>query len=714
LIDTVSSTAIPSRENISDLISLYQKGDLQEALREGAALAEKYPRAAIIQNLLGAINFGLGDIDQALSRYAAALKINPNYAQAHYNLGSALNNIGDPEAAISSYAEALRIKPDYAEAHNNLGNALKNSGKPNEAIVSYEKALQLNPDSAETHFNLANALYDIGKQEEALKSYIQAISINQNRKDFWQNLSGLLVSLDFTSYSENISDIFIQVLEQKTVVRPNRIAPQILKLLKLHPDEGDLFRNKAEFNGSDSVESMCRNLARIPLFLRIIELCPIPDLDLEYLLTTLRRNLLLHRDAIVDKQGVRDFQISLALHCFTNEYIFNETDAETSAVRALELEIKNSRRNAESPNPYNLACLASYRPLHNYDWPQEFVIPEDLNPLFERQVNEVLAAAAIRAEIPRLKPIKDKVSSAVKAQYEENPYPRWINTLAHFKPVYIPAFLKQTNLRVLNADVEFSNQPDILVAGCGTGQHSISTATRFANSNVLAVDLSLDSLCYAARKTKELGVGNIEYMQADILDLGLLEKQFDIVESSGVLHHMADPLAGWKTLTDRLKPGGLMHIGLYSEIARRNIVEARKLISNKGLSNTRSDIIPFRKEIIDGADDGGGGGGGADDGGDEILSTIKTYSDFYSTSELRDLLFHVQEHRFTLPQIQNDLESLGLKFAGFEYLETRITSRFMQDYPGPDSLYSLEAWHNFEKNNPDTFKGMYQFWAQKI
>ena len=142
-----------------------------------------------------------------------------------------------------------------------------------------------------------------------------------------------------------------------------------------------------------------------------------------------------------------------------------------------------------------------------------------------------------------------------------------------------------------------------------------------------------------------------------------------------------------------------MHIGLYSEIARRNIVEARKLISTRGFSNTQSDIIEFRKEIIDSDDD--------------ALSTIKTFSDFYSTSELRDLLFHVQEHRFTLPQIQRDLETLGLNFAGFEYLEAHVTSQFMQNYPDPDSLYSLESWHDFERKNPDTFKGMYQFWVQK-
>ena len=75
---------------------------------------------------------------------------------------------------------------------------------------------------------------------------------------------------------------------------------------------------------------------------------------------------------------------------------------------------------------------------------------------------------------------------------------------------------------------------------------------------MLAVDLSLSSLCYAKRKTRELGLTNITYAQADILRLGTLPRRFDVIESSGVLHHLADPLAGWRVLLSLLRPGGFM------------------------------------------------------------------------------------------------------------------------------------------------------------
>ena len=65
---------------------------------------------------------------------------------------------------------------------------------------------------------------------------------------------------------------------------------------------------------------------------------------------------------------------------------------------------------------------------------------------------------------------------------------------------------------------------------------------------MLAIDLSLKSLSFAKRKSQEIGLKNIKYIQADILDLKNLNKSFDVIESVGVLHHMKDPMIGWKIL----------------------------------------------------------------------------------------------------------------------------------------------------------------------
>ena len=103
---------------------------------------------------------------------------------------------------------------------------------------------------------------------------------------------------------------------------------------------------------------------------------------------------------------------------------------------------------------------------------------------------------------------------------------------------------------------------------------------------MLAIDLSTASLGYAKARTGALGVTNIDYAQADILQLGSIGRTFDMIQSVGVLHHLADPWAGWRVLISLLRPGGVMFVALYSEIARRDVVAARAFIAQRGYGSS--------------------------------------------------------------------------------------------------------------------------------
>ena len=266
------------------------------------------------------------------------------------------------------------------------------------------------------------------------------------------------------------------------------------------------------------------------------------------------------------------------------------------------------------------------------------------------------------------------------------------------RPMSVSNVVEQINLKLHDNKITDVEKPEILIAGCGTGQHSIVTAARFESSKVFAVDLSLSSLAYAKRKTEEFAIENINYMQADILDLKKLNKQFDIIESSGVLHHMNDPMAGWQALTDCLKPGGLMKIGLYSELARLHIVKIRKEIIDAGIGSSDEEMKSFRDKTIESDND--------------HHRQVLRFPDFYSLSEFRDLLFHVQEHRFTIPQIKECVNKLGLYFCGFE--NELIVRDFKLKFPRNEDSYDLEKWQEYEEANPVVFAGMYQFWCQKV
>ena len=119
-----------------------------------------------------------------------------------------------------------------------------------------------------------------------------------------------------------------------------------------------------------------------------------------------------------------------------------------------------------------------------------------------------------------------------------------------------------------------------------------------------------------------------------------------------MLHHLADPWQGWRALLSLLRPGGMMQVGLYSKLARQNVVAARALIAERGYRPIPEDIRRCREEIL-----------AADDG--SLLKSATTFGDFFTTNECRDLMFHVQEHQMTLPEIKAFLAENGLQFTGF-------------------------------------------------
>ncbi len=84
--------------------------------------------------------------------------------------------------------------------------------------------------------------------------------------------------------------------------------------------------------------------------------------------------------------------------------------------------------------------------------------------------------------------------------------------------------------------------------------------------------------------------------------------------------------------------------------------------------------------------------------------------DYFSASMVRDCLFHVQEHCFTLPRVKSALQNLGLEFLGFSPLDLAARKRYGELFPADSAMTNLDSWHEFEQKYPDSFIGMYQFW----
>jgi len=683
-------------------------GTALRALGQLDAAVASFGKALVIQptftevlNNLGTAYQDLGQLHDAVAQYRKAIDSQPQFVEAYYNLGVALKDLGEREAAVESYRKAITLKPDHAEALNNLGSVLCDLAELNEAVACFEKAIAINPQYARAHNNLGLALLELGRVEEAPICHRRAIKIDPSKDMYWAGFSAAIENLSLSTVDDDLLQDLLGLLKRPTV-SPSKVIQPVMSALSCYAPFLEAFKATG---GACAYADIAKTLSEIPLFLVIIGLSPIHEVKFERMLVNLRRAML---DDVV--AGNRDeaclpCSAALALQGFTNEYVFAEADPERVQLEGLEQQAAAlAKQGAEVP-PALLAALGAYRPLFSYPWAEGLADRAWEGPIadvIERQIVEPLKERALRLNIPSLTVIENEVSQSVREQYEENPYPRWVKTGLGEQGRPIDVVLEGAPLRFDLGDYTSPEAPEILIAGCGTGQQSLGAASKFANAQVLAVDLSLSSLSYAQRKTDELGMTNIAYAQADIMELASLKRQFDLIESCGVLHHMDDPLAGWRVLTDCLRPGGVMKIALYSEAARQDVVRGREMIAEKGYSSSVEDMRRCRQGIIEMAQDG-----------NALMAETCNARDFYSLSECRDMLFHVQEHRFTLPQIETALEDLNLRFLGFELLNQDAMRAFKAAHPEPGALTSLSQWGDFERQNPDTFREMYQFWCRK-
>ena len=679
-------------------ITLKQLSRLEESeasYRQAIALKPDYAEA---QSNLGVTLQELGKLEFAKESLRRAIKLKPDFAQAHYNLGITLQALGRLDEAEASYRTTILIEPSYAEAYNNLGMLLQEQDMLEEAEANYQKAILIAPNYAEVYNNLGVTLIQLGRIEEADSCYSQAIVLKSDFAEAYNNMASALKGRVFTTPNREIQAIITTILDHRNYVRPADISNAAISLLRFEPGIKASWARAVAGNTKTSLGDTISDLSEVPLLLKLMSVSPIADLELETMLTGIRSDLLFSITVVKDESKVLLFQSALALQCFTNEYVYGQNYSESEELEKLEATIRESFLKGKQPNSQSILCMASYKSLNQYEWSDLLAVTDDIKEVFKRQIIEPMQETRSLPNIPILQEITDEVSSKVRGQYEKNPYPRWVNTGLPAISSSLSQVIKKLELSIFDTRIHEMVNPTILIGGCGTGQHSVETAARFKDSSVLAIDLSLASIAYAKRKSAELGVKNLDYMQADILDLGKLNKTFDVIESIGVLHHMKEPMTGWRILTDRLNPKGLMRIGLYSHLARRHIVQIHEEIASLNVDTSDDSMKNFRRKIIG--------------SNEEHHKWISNISDFYSTSELRDLLFHEQEHRFTLRQIQECLSELELRFCGFE--SGPILQNFKLTNPAKADLYNLDKWIEYEETHTDTFIGMYQFWCQSI
>jgi tetratricopeptide (TPR) repeat protein/SAM-dependent methyltransferase len=718
-------------------VLLLHTGRAREAVPLFEQAIARKPGYADAFNNLGLARQRLGDAAGSLAAYEQAVALSPNHAVFLNNLGSVLQVAGQHARAHAMLTRALELRPEYAEAMNNLGLLLHRMGQSPEALAWFARALALKPGYADALHNTGHTLHGLGRLADARRNYEAALAAEPGH---------VRAALDLASLDMREGDLDAATRRQWAVLRrtPNdaEARQSFLRTLPFAKDRAFLAGQEAQVHelitdvlardalpgafvwpAASSVLKARPAWADLPATVSLAhldalraepllvalwprDLCPETGFETR---TCAIRSALLGAVGEPGAERFLDLACALALHVFLTEFVYDEADEETLAVATLEATFAAAPAPA-ALDPLALAVYAAYRPLEAAPFSAALssagpALPPPLAALVRQTIDEPNDERARGAAVSTVTTIDDEVSLRVRAQYEENPYPRWRLATALGTRPWNEGFRARFPWL---SDVPLTEPRRALVAGCGTGQQPIRLALSHAELEVVAVDLSRRSLGYAARKVADAGLADRVHLgHADLLklpeatDLGLFERAY----ASGVLHHLREPSAGLRAVLSRLAPGGIVNLGLYSRPARQRLNVVRRWAKDAGLTGELRDIRRLRAQIKGQA-------------ADPAWAETAQFRDFYSASECRDLLLHVQEHQFDIPELKAFLAEAGLEFLAFDFDDPRIERRFRQEhasYPGgPEAaLRSLDAWHAYEERHTETFVAMYQFYALK-
>lgn len=603
-------------------------------------------------------------------------------AQSLYERARGLIERQEFDGALEALRQSLAAQ-ETAPAHHDAGVIHYMHGRLDEAVKSFQAATLCDPGYHQAYANLARILFAGGQSAKAAEYALLAMRAAPDSIAYKEDFTKIVRGMGFLAFYPELKQALIACLKEERISHQELASPWFA-LLKHDPAFREFLPllKCGDYAAFEKAFRDVNDLAVLddPYMLLGLRRLWVADPGFERFLTYMRHALATDSGTLAKEY--LSFTTALAEYCFYTGYIFDVSSEEEAALPAL-------RADAEK-NPHAFALAGCYDPLCDSpgfaDIARKYDAAPALAALARTQITEPLEERALRAVIKPFNPIEDAVSRAVQEQYEEFPYPRW-------KALGVPPLQE-----VLEGSLP--DAPAILIAGCGTGREALEYAAMLPHAKILAVDLSLSSLSYALRKAREYGLSNVEFRHGDIIGLAALDRKFDIISSCGVLHHMNDPEAGWRVLTGLLKDSGLMNIALYSEEGRQDVVAARAAIAKRGYGNDRAGIRAFRRDAARLLKK-------------KHLARLLNRRDYYSMPECRDLLFHVQEHRFTLPRIDRDIRDLSLKLVKMFLPDQEFLPRYLKMFPRDPQALDLKNWEKFERKNPETFESMYNFWCRK-
>jgi len=292
------------------------------------------------------------------------------------------------------------------------------------------------------------------------------------------------------------------------------------------------------------------------------------------------------------------------------------------------------------------------------------------------------------------------LADVVSRQYEKWRYPAPIEDLESWLRDSWQWFDPTVSQRILWPDREYQPGMDILIAGCGTNQAAVFAYTN-PGANVVAIDISDPSLDHHRYLKEKHGLSNLELHRLPIEEAPSLGREFDLIVSTGVLHHMAEPPAGMKALAKCLRQDGAMAIMLYARFGRAGVEMMQSVFRSLGLRQDEPSLAIVKEAVSLLSQD------------HPLQSYMRIAPDLDNDAGMVDTFLHGRDRSYTTTDCLELVESANLAFQGWffkaPYYPSPLTSPQSQFYGAVDELPDAKKWSVMERIN--TLNGCHFFIA---
>ncbi|MFN8704759.1 MAG: hypothetical protein ACK5XB_20995 [Rhodospirillales bacterium] len=523
-------------------------------------------------------------------------------------------------------------------------------------------------DSTDPIFARASAAHAAGDLETALEGYVAVLSADAKRLDALDGLTQILEGARTPQFHPGLAALLERALGTPAARRDGLVRSAQAQLA--------LKYRMADASAVPSLDILDA-FARDGLLLAVLHLGLIGDPLVEAFLCRARRALC----APDAKPKLLPLAIAFAQQAFNNDYVWPITTEDEAALTFV------------AGDEFGVARRAMFGPLD----PAAASFPMLGAYLSERTKYEAALQSA-EQRIVSMYPLTPDAFAHATARDAHAPAPRWQGLRTPGR-IDIRAGLGR-QYAWAGPFPEFSPPLLALVPSAGTCHLALSMAVGYDNVQVEATDLSRRALAFGLAQAEAIGVPNVHFSQADLLDLPKTGAGWGHAEALDVLGAAADPRACVEALVAVLAPGSFLRLDAPGKNGRAFFAKARESLRAADAQTDLASLRRWRTDILSGKY------------GPELQRNLPHWPGFHSAAALAAFGLQTHDNSFDIAALRTLFDGLPVRFLGFEFDPGTLQS-YKKKFPAEQTCADLANWQKLEAARAQPFD-FYRFWLLRI